>query len=286
MTQAITVPSHHMLSSHGSSLKNGCVKGSAGALLFLVAMIWLPSIARPESTTPDPTERVDTFYKPAQEQAMTTDTWEKSVERLQNTMPLGVAGLPGTNVPPALNSSMKSLSVRSIAGPKVVPLPKPPVSIWRSAFEYQFASIVALALLTAGWLTYRLRHLISKQVDKGLRWFDAKAMGVSRLVLVDELDHNAVMTPAAVRQRGWTPELMAQLLGRPDFAVVDPTGLNPPLILISRLRVEALEKNGKFQAFREMQVQQARQDDLRLEKWNRLHGEFRPFALNVLEEVQ
>jgi hypothetical protein len=146
-------------------------------------------------------------------------------------------------------------------------------------------AVLCIAVCTMAWLSYHLRSKAVKGLREGLLWFDARALGVRRIVQVDELSRDSLMTPAAVRQRGRSQDLMIDLLGPPDFAVLDPTGLNQPLILISRQRVEALENSAEFRAYREMRTRRAREDDLRLTKWNELHGEFLPYPLVASPET-
>jgi len=76
-----------------------------------------------------------------------------------------------------------------------------------------------------------------------MNWFDAKALGVRRIMGVEDIDSNDLLTPADVHNRGWSMDLMVDVLGPPDYAVVDPIGRSPPLVFVSRRRVEALEND-------------------------------------------
>jgi hypothetical protein len=136
-----------------------------------------------------------------------------------------------------------------------------------SAREDQVLAVLgALFLVCVGWRTgletYR----------KILLWLDAKALGVRRIVSVEEVDQDAVLSPAAVHERGWPLELMVKLLGAPDYAVVDPNGRIPPLILLSRARVEKLEKSEKFRKHYESQDRHTKASAARVSKWIALHG--------------
>jgi hypothetical protein len=285
MSRITTAPRNQTQGSRMSHRKSEHVMKCAAALFFVAAMVWLPVTARSETNSSDAARPLDTLFNASQSQQDSPDIQERRLEQMQGRMRLGVAGLPMTQVPLPLISSMKSLTMRSVEGPKIIPVIKT-VSVWERIGKHRHSAIIMFLSSIAAWLLFRARHLLARECDRGLRWFDAQAMGVRRLVLVDDLDHNAVMTPAAVRQRGWTPDLMTQLLGRPDFAVVDPAGLNSPLVLISRARVEALERSGRFQSSIETQSRREREQDLRLAKWNMLHGECLPYLPHGAEEFQ
>jgi hypothetical protein len=254
------------------------VRKFAGIILSAAIVVGLPSTARSQPIVSDSARHMDTSSAPPPRQMSPAQTWAKALGAAQTTMILGVAGLPGTQLPPLTQPTLKSLAVQSVEGTKTTP-PENTITFWDRVIQYRLWSHYAFAASTIAWLLYRLRHKAAKGLREGLLWFDAKALGVRRIVQVDELDRNAVMTPAAVRQRGWSQELMIDLLGPPDFAVLDPSGLNQPLILISRQRVEALERSDKVRAYRGMRARQAHEEDLRLTKWNELHGEFLPFPL-------
>jgi hypothetical protein len=116
-------------------------------------------------------------------------------------------------------------------------------------------------LLYLGW------HPAIKAYRTAVLWFDTKALGVRQIVAIEDVDQNAVLTPAAVHDRGWPLDVMEQVLGAPDFAVVDPTGRTPPLILLSKERVENLEKSGVFQKCCEMRTLKASATAARISKW-------------------
>jgi hypothetical protein len=129
------------------------------------------------------------------------------------------------------------------------------------------AASIAVLLLGLGW------RPLKKLYRRSTLWFDAKALGVRRIIGVDDVDQGAVLTPAAVHERGWPLELMVQLLGPPDYAVVDPTGRIPPLILLARERVEKLEKSEKFRRYSEMRARKAQETAARVTKWIALQEE-------------
>jgi hypothetical protein len=260
------------------------VRKFAGITLLAAIVGWLPSTARSQPIASDAAPHVDTSSAPPPDQMSPAQAWAKALAVAQGTMTLGVAGLPGTQLPPVTQPTLKSLAVRSVVGPKPTPSENT-ITFWDRVVQYRLWSHYAFVACAIAWLLYRLRHKASKGFRGGLLWFDAKALGVRKIVQVDDLDRDAVMTPAAVRQRGWSQELMIDLLGPPDFAVLDPSGLNQPLILISRRRVEELERSDKVRAYRMTRAGQAHEDDLRLTKWNELHGESLPFPLVASREA-
>lgn len=255
----------------------------AGAILLAMIVIWSPSIAKSESSTPAPAVHGDTPSVPSPAQSDPFDAREKALESVQRGMQLGVAGIPGTQIPPALTPSIKSGATR-YEGPKQIPVVRA-VSVWEQLAGYRLVSMFVFAAFTTTWLLYRLRHRTSEIFRAGSRWFDAKALGVHQIVNVDDLDYITVLTPAALRQRGWSVDLMVDLLGPPDFAVVDPTGRNPPLILVAMERVEAMETSGKVGAYREGLNRRMQEDRLQLTKWKALHGELHPSPLTRAETV-
>lgn len=276
MSQGKTVPSPQTIGSHKSSTNIAGAMNFAGAIFLAVIMVWFPSPARSQSVMPDSAGHVDASALAAG-QLSAMQARAKALEAVQRTMTLGVVGLPETQSS-FLKPTLKSLAVRSVEGPKTRSQENA-ITVWERMVQYRFWPFCAFAVCTMAWLSYHLRSKVVKGLREGLLWFDARALGVRRIVQVDELSRDSVMTPAAVRQRGWSQDLMIDLLGPPDFAVLDPTGLNQPLILISRQRVEALENSAEFRAYREMRARRAREDDLRLTKWNELHGEFLPYPL-------
>jgi hypothetical protein len=107
----------------------------------------------------------------------------------------------------------------------------------------------------------------ARALRQGCRWFDARALGVRHLLDVDEVEITAVLSPAAVRRRGWSPELMEALLAPPDYAVVDPQGRNDPLILFSRERVERVERSEEFFNYLSLHSSQSGAVRARINKW-------------------
>lgn len=124
--------------------------------------------------------------------------------------------------------------------------------------------VLRLALRPPAWAKHRYRQVC--------RWIDAQALGVRQIVEVEEIDLGSTLTPAAVRLRGWSPQLMTALLGRPDYAVVDPLGRNDPLILLSRKRVERIEQDETLHHARMAVAMQSNAVNERIQKWIALHG--------------
>ncbi len=132
---------------------------------------------------------------------------------------------------------------------------------WTAIWNLSFVTTLISGLL---YLSYPAG---CKMARKLLVWCDARAMGVRKIVDVDSVDFNDLTTPAAVRNRGWSPELMARLLGAPDYAIVDPRNRLEPLVFISRKRVECLETTRAFHRDIETQKRQAEASDLQVSKW-------------------
>jgi hypothetical protein len=129
---------------------------------------------------------------------------------------------------------------------------------------------VTLAVVIALWLGWR-RGL--RAYRKAVLWFDAKALGVRRILPIEEVDQSAVLTPTAVHERGWSVDLMERILGAPDYAVVDPTGRFPPIILLSKERVERIEKSKQFQEYIATRTHQASVTAAQVSKWVALKEE-------------
>jgi hypothetical protein len=129
---------------------------------------------------------------------------------------------------------------------------------------------MTLAVITVVCLGWR-RGV--KACRKAVLWFDAKALGVRRILPIEEVDQSTVLTPTAVHERGWSVDLMKRILGAPDYAVVDPTGRFPPIILLSKDRVERIEKSKQFQEYIETRTRQASVTAARVSKWVALKEE-------------
>lgn len=132
------------------------------------------------------------------------------------------------------------------------------------AFRYALAALVGL---WAAWQARRVPRWIVQAMRRAGRWFDAQALGVRRLVTVEEIDPASTLSPLAVSRRGWSPEAMERLLGRPDYAVVDPQGLREPIILLCRQRVEMLEQSEEFRRYCMQQTQRMRATTRQIDKW-------------------
>ena len=97
---------------------------------------------------------------------------------------------------------------------------------------------------------------------------EAWGLGVRRIITnADEIDLSCALTPSMVRQRGWSPELMVRFLGRPDYAVVDPRRIDDPIILISKRRIEAVERSPRFVDFLKRQDLRIRLYAGQVESW-------------------
>ena len=104
--------------------------------------------------------------------------------------------------------------------------------------------VTSLALFAAGCKIFFISFW------RTFEWVEASDLGVRRLIRVDEIDTTDVMTLAEAREHGWPEKMIYEVLGPPDFAVLDTTGRHPPLIMLSRHRLEEAERSGKFDAYR------------------------------------
>ncbi len=96
---------------------------------------------------------------------------------------------------------------------------------------------------------------------------EARALGARDFVEVDEVDPQNTLTTHAILQRGWTPELMEQVLGRPDFAVLDPQRKRQPLKLYDRARVEQAEQGKQFLTHQTQFDAEQERSEARIRKW-------------------
>ncbi len=136
----------------------------------------------------------------------------------------------------------------------------------------------AVLLLAAAAASLGVIVAFSPQSTPGrrmLNWFDAKALGVRRIVDVQDVDPADLLTPADVHNRGWSVELMIEVLGPPDYAIVDPIGRGPPLVFVSRRRVEALESD---EALQQELLQLDDLTELTLRKWVKLREGYVTYA--------
>lgn len=129
--------------------------------------------------------------------------------------------------------------------------------------------MVLLATIVAGLLLQRV-PMVRRRTDHLWRRLDALALGVRKIVTIDEIDPDTVWPPFVLHERGWPVDLMIGLLGRPDYAVIDPTGRRDPCIVLSRARVEAIEQGAKFRAYFEERNKEASREEFRAQRWMEL----------------
>lgn len=125
-----------------------------------------------------------------------------------------------------------------------------------------------LLMMVAGLLLLRTGRREGRR-PMGLVWnrIEARAHGARVFVEVDQLDAQRTLTINAVIQRGWSPELVRQVLGRPDYAVLDPQRRQEPLRFYDRLRVERAEQGKKFKQHRARVAREQARSDARIRKW-------------------
>ena len=137
---------------------------------------------------------------------------------------------------------------------------------------------IAAAIVSGGILFLLLIGLVFMGSSRGTRrpmglfWnrIEARRWGARRFVEVDDLDPQQSLSIQAVLQRGWSPELASAVLGRPDFAVLDPQDRQEPLLLYSRARVEKAENGKEFRSYRVKVANEQAQSEARLRKWHAL----------------
>jgi uncharacterized protein (TIGR03382 family) len=131
------------------------------------------------------------------------------------------------------------------------------------------AGITLVVVLSAYWISRRRR---GDHFSFGFFWsrIEARAIGAREFVEVDAVDPANTLTTQAVLSRGWSPELMEQVLGRADYAVLDPQRKREPLKLYNRQRVEQAEQDKKYQAFRAAVLDEKTRSEARIRKWQEL----------------
>lgn len=146
--------------------------------------------------------------------------------------------------------------------------------------EIAVATVVVgiLLLLVVGLLFVRKTRQRGVPRPMGLFWNRIEALfhGARMFVEVDHLDPQRTLTIQALIQRGWSPELVKELLGRPDYAVLDPRRKQEPLRFFDRARVERAERGKKFRQHRARVANEQARSEARLRKWvelRRLEGE-------------
>jgi hypothetical protein len=135
--------------------------------------------------------------------------------------------------------------------------------------------VAVSALSMIGYACFKTGRIISRRIA---HWFDARALGVRRVICVEDINPDDVLHPAEVHDRGWSLDLMLKVLGPPDYAVVDPAGISPPLIFVSRKRVEALEKSKAFRAFQRSRGIVSDAQAVQASKWMRLREGYATYA--------
>ena len=144
------------------------------------------------------------------------------------------------------------------------------------------AFILASRRIVTGGLLRRLMRI----PHRAGRRLNGMLIGVRRVVTVEEIDPATTVTIATLEQRGWSPEAMRALLGRPDYAVVDPQGLREPLILLSRVRVERIEQTGRYQRYLRRSEQRQEVARRQIRKWVELQEMSDPVATKDLAFAQ
>jgi hypothetical protein len=237
-------PFHSVVASRSINRSRYCVRTGAAALLIVMATVWLSTTSSSASDAPVPARGVVTSTDQGPGPKGIEDT------QIRAFLPTGNAGISRQEVQiTRQNPSTETGGFWQREGG------------FPSKLGLAFGSAAMVLLLYLGWG----RGL--KVYRKAVLWFDTKALGVRQIVAIDDVDQNAVLTPAAVHDRGWPLDVMEQVLGVPDYAVVDPTGRTPPLILLSRERVESLEKSGVLQKCCEMRTLKARATAAQISKW-------------------
>lgn len=134
---------------------------------------------------------------------------------------------------------------------------------------------IAAAILAGGILVLLLIGLVfmgsarRTRRPMGLFWnhIEARQWGARSFVEVDHLDPQQALTIQAVLQRGWSPELANKVLGRPDYAVLDPQRRQEPLRLYDRARVEKAEQGKKFRTYCAQVANEHARTEARIRKW-------------------
>jgi hypothetical protein len=238
-------PFHSVAASRSTNRYGYCVWKGAATLLIVMATVWLPTTPSSASDAPVPPAR-----------NLVTSTGQGP----------GPKGIEDTQTKASLPTGNAGISRQEVKSTRHDPSTETD-GLWRRVGGFQpklglvFGSAAMVLVLYLGWRPGL------KAYRRAVLWFDTKALGVRQIVAIDDVDQNAVLTPAAVHDRGWPLDVMEQVLGVPDYAVVDPTGRTPPLILLSRERVESLEKSGVFQKCCEMRTLKARATAARISKW-------------------
>jgi hypothetical protein len=96
---------------------------------------------------------------------------------------------------------------------------------------------------------------------------EALSLGVRRIVYIEDLEIDLVCMPDDLHDRGWSVEAMTRLLGRPDYAITDPTGRRDPIIALDRERVMRVERSSKFRSFMEGRRRDEEMQALRNANW-------------------
>ena len=133
----------------------------------------------------------------------------------------------------------------------------------------------ALVLFLIGLLFLRTLRRRGSRRPRPTLWgrIEARAAGARAFVEVDQLDVEQTLTIQAVLQRGWSPEMVEQVLGRPDYAVLDPQRRQEPLRLYDRTRVARAEQGKRFRSFQAEMAARHAHSEARIRKWIELRGQ-------------
>lgn len=241
-------PVHRMPEAPGSGQRGA--RGIA-VLLIAAAVICLPAAAPAESDPPVSTDSITPAIPSG----------------------LGLGGFPiGVDVSSiAANATARQQPANSSMATAV---PAKTDELWSQFGRPILQLAFTLATLAAAWSLCRRIPRVARALQSGQSWFDARMLGVRHVVNIEDIDPNSIWTPTTLHRRGWPPELMIQLLGPPDYAIVDPKGLREPLIVLCKKRVLELEASPKFRArflaYSEKQDALARADAGRISRWNAL----------------
>lgn len=108
----------------------------------------------------------------------------------------------------------------------------------------------------------------SRSGRKGLTArLEALALGVRRTAYIEDLDVDQLCTRDHLFDRGWSVEAMIRLLGRPDYAIIDPHGRRDPIIVLDRRRVIKIENSRKFRAMMDLHRREAEAQASHNAKW-------------------
>jgi len=131
-----------------------------------------------------------------------------------------------------------------------------------------------LLLLLVGLFFMRRARSTGPRRPMGMFWnrIEARFLGARSFVEVDHLDPQQTLTIQGVIARGWTPKLVEEVLGLPDYAVLDPQRKQEPFKLYDLARVERAEQGKKFRSHRAQVAREQAHSEARIRKWLELRG--------------